>query len=91
MNADEPITCEERIRLLEINLKAQKEPCELEEELGRSLVSDNHGLRRKAKSDIEKARRRAGKTFMALMSHQQKHGCHQRGDQMDPFPLISNC
>ncbi len=75
MNPDEPVTGEERIRLWEINLNAQKELCDLEEKLGRLLVSDNHSLRRKATSDIEKARRRAGNTFMALMGHQQKHGC----------------
>ena len=75
MNLNEPIICEERDRLSEISLKAQQAACELEERLGRLLVSHNRTVARKAKSDIEKARRRAGKTFMALMSRQQKHGC----------------
>ncbi len=60
---------------MDTSQKAQRELCELEEKLGRLLVSPNHGVAHKAKNDIERARRRAGNTFMALINHQQKHGC----------------
>ncbi len=69
------MSCNERNRLVDTSQKAQRELCELEEKLGHLLVSPNRGVARKAKNDIERAHRRAGNTFIALISHQQKHGC----------------
>lgn len=76
MTLDEKsIGCEERNRLLNAHRRAQGDQCELEEELGRLLVSANRGQARKAKNDIEHARRKTNNTFKALISHQSKHGC----------------
>ncbi len=76
MSTDDNVeSCEERNRLVDTSNKAQRELCELEEKLGRLLMSPARGVSHKAKNDIERARRRAGNSFMALMNHQQKHGC----------------
>jgi len=67
--------CEERNQLVQTHQKALRDQCDLEEKLGRLLVSSNRGVSHKAKNDIERARRRTHRTFQALVNHQQKHGC----------------
>jgi tRNA(Arg) A34 adenosine deaminase TadA len=75
MPQEKAVGCEERDRLAQARQSAQREQFELEEKLGHLLVSPDRNVSRKAKNEIERARRRSTHALQQLMDHQSNHRC----------------
>ena len=69
------IPCDERERLNAAYQTALQDARELEFRLPEELVSSDLNVKRRAKSDLERAKRRPSHLLEELLAHEKKHGC----------------
>jgi hypothetical protein len=69
------IPCPEQERLDAAYRNAQRAAEEAESRLGVELVSAEPSVKRRARSELQSARRHSGQVRKELMAHSKKHGC----------------
>jgi len=69
------IACEERDRLHAAYNAAQSDTLALESKLSPQIQSPDHGERRRAKSEIERAELHQAHVLEELLKHERNQGC----------------